>query len=104
MKVIITGPSQGGSLSLVEDAVRFSGYEVTEVVTEGDIAAERYAADRRIKLTRRADLARNRQIAKYADALIAVWDGRSTRTKDIINTARGHGLLVSIHRMEVQDG
>ena len=52
MKVIITGPSQGGSLSLVEDAVRFSGYEVTEVVTEGDIAAERYAADRRIKLTR----------------------------------------------------
>lgn len=40
---------------------------------------------------------RNVQMAEYADALIAVWDGKSRGTKHMIDTAKQHGLQVYIH-------
>lgn len=39
---------------------------------------------------------RNREMANYADALIAFWDGRSTGTRNMIETARELGLKVRI--------
>ena len=41
---------------------------------------------------------RNRQMAEYADALIAFWDGKSRGTKNMIETARKCGLKVTIIR------
>jgi hypothetical protein len=39
---------------------------------------------------------RNEEMAKKGEALIAVWDGESGGTKDMINRARAHGLIVAV--------
>lgn len=49
---------------------------------------------------------RNVEMAKYADALVAFWDGKSTGTKHMIDTAREHKLDVRVKRytMKKRDG
>lgn len=42
---------------------------------------------------------RNRKMAEYADALIAIWDGKSKGTKNMIETATKLGLTVYVHRI-----
>lgn len=39
---------------------------------------------------------RNQRMADYADALIAIWDGKSPGTRDMIARAKKKGLRVSI--------
>ena len=46
---------------------------------------------------KRAGFMRNIQMAEYADALIAVWDGVSSGTRHMINTAQQKGLKVYVH-------
>lgn len=41
---------------------------------------------------------RNAQMAEYADALIAFWDGKSKGTKNMIDTALKEGLEVHVYR------
>jgi hypothetical protein len=36
-------------------------------------------------------------MARYADALVAIWDGRSTGTADMIKKAQKSGLQVWVH-------
>lgn len=43
---------------------------------------------------------RNREMARNADALIAIWDGVSRGTSNMIETANDFGLKVHIHRYE----
>lgn len=43
---------------------------------------------------------RNTQMADYADALIAFWDGKSTGTKNMIDTAKKKGLKVLVYQYE----
>lgn len=43
---------------------------------------------------------RNTQMAEYADALIAFWDGKSTGTKNMIDTAKKKGLKVLVWRYD----
>jgi predicted Rossmann fold nucleotide-binding protein DprA/Smf involved in DNA uptake len=43
---------------------------------------------------------RNKQMAGMADALIAVWDGKSRGTRNMIETAQSMGLKVYVHRYE----
>ena len=40
---------------------------------------------------------RNKQMGDYADALIAVWDGESRGTKNMIDYATKKGLKIHIH-------
>lgn len=40
---------------------------------------------------------RNEEMAKYADALICFWDGKSKGTKNMIERAKSHGLKVKIY-------
>lgn len=40
---------------------------------------------------------RNETMARYADALIAVWDGQSRGTHDMIERAQRYGLLMFIY-------
>lgn len=42
---------------------------------------------------------RNEEMAKNAEALIALWDFRSTGTKMMINYAEQYNLIVSIHNI-----
>jgi hypothetical protein len=46
---------------------------------------------------------RNEQMAKYADMLVAFWDGESPGTKHMIQTALEYGLEVHVHRYELSD-
>lgn len=41
---------------------------------------------------------RNQQMAEYADALLAVWDGKSRGTKDMIDKMTKMGKPVYVHR------
>ena len=81
-----------------------------EIVSGGargaDALGERYAKDRGYKLRvfpadwnkygKRAGYLRNVQMAEYADALIAFWDGKSRGTANMIAEARALGLLVGV--------
>lgn len=42
---------------------------------------------------------RNERMAKFAHALIALWDGQSTGTEHMIRVARANRLLVYVHRI-----
>jgi hypothetical protein len=39
---------------------------------------------------------RNREMAQYADALIAFWDGKSKGTKNMIDEAKKQGLIIKV--------
>lgn len=39
---------------------------------------------------------RNKQMAEYADALIAFWDGKSRGTLNMIQVARAAGIMVKV--------
>lgn len=52
------------------------------------------------KYWKKAGPARNIQMADYADALIAFWDGKSTGTKHMIDTAKKKGLKVAVWKYE----
>lgn len=57
---------------------------------------ERFPADWK-RLKRAAGPIRNGQMADAAQALVAVWDGQSPGTKDMIRKARAKGLKVHVH-------
>lgn len=44
------------------------------------------------ELNRKAGFERNERMACYADALIALWDGQSNGTRDMLERARAHDL------------
>jgi predicted Rossmann fold nucleotide-binding protein DprA/Smf involved in DNA uptake len=43
---------------------------------------------------------RNRQMAEMADALVAIWDGKSRGTKNMIDVATEKGLKVFVYRVD----
>ena len=43
---------------------------------------------------------RNTEMAKNADAVLVIWDGKSTGTKDMIAKARKFGLKSYVHMVE----
>ena len=47
---------------------------------------------------------RNRQMAEYADALIAVWDGKSRGTANMIEEAKKRGLKVFVYNVNEREG
>jgi hypothetical protein len=91
MKVIIAGSRHGVHPLDVYAAIKESGFEITEVVSGGamgvDSLGEAWARQEGIpikqfipdwdRIGKAAGFARNRDMAKYGDALILVWDGES---------------------------
>jgi hypothetical protein len=116
MKVIVAGSRSIRSAAVVNAAIIGSGLEIRELVSGTapgvDRLGERWAASRGIpvkrfpadwsRLGRRGGPLRNEEMACYADALIAVWDGRSPGTADMIWRAYAHGRLVFIHEHSPQ--
>lgn len=110
MKTIIAGSRHITDPTPVRKAIEASKFEITEVVsgmaagvdtigvrlaTQSDIPVAKFPPDWR-KFGKRAGPIRNQQMADYADALIAVWDGRSRGTRDMIGKARRGGLRVFV--------
>lgn len=116
MKTIIAGSRSAldyrDVVRAVRDAETYRGIRITEVVSGGargpDKNGELYAERNGIalmrfppdwaKLGKRAGMVRNHEMGNYADALIAVFDGESPGTTDMIKYARKRGLLVYVHR------
>lgn len=116
MRVIIAGGREvegDKADTLVRDAIANSGWtsEIVEVihgaasgidsaagrVCEGIWTVKSVPADWKTH-GRAAGPIRNRKMAGMADALIAVWDGKSRGTKNMIETAEQMGLRVYVHR------
>jgi hypothetical protein len=117
MKVIIAGSRGINDRKIVEQAINDSSFIITEVVcgmSYGvDAVGRQWAEDNEIPVARfyahwnehgkAAGPMRNRKMAEYADALIAIWDGRSRGTKVMIEEANKKKLLVHVHEIEVDD-
>lgn len=98
MKVVIAGSRTIEEYKQVAEAVTLSGFKISEVVSGGargaDQLGEKYALANCIPFKvffadwdtygKRAGPIRNSQMAKYADAAIVVWDGKSSGSKNMI--------------------
>ena len=104
MKVIIAGSRNLENYLLVAQAMQRCGYNVTEVVsgcaTGVDTLGERWARTNNIPVKempanwnrdgKAAGPIRNREMAKYADAAVIVWDGKSAGTRNMIDEMIRH--------------
>ena len=112
MRVIIAGSRYINDYSEVVAAMRDCGFAATEVVcgmARGvDLLGWTWAQERGLpcrqfpadwaKHGKAAGPIRNREMAKNADALVAVWDGKSRGTADMIRAAREMGLKVFVRK------
>ena len=116
MVVIIAGSRTITDYERVEHAVRKSGFKIAEVVSGGangvDALGEQWAKQHDVACTvmsadwerhgKRAGFLRNKAMADYAahhklrGGLIAVWDGKSHGTGNMIECARAADLQVTI--------
>jgi len=108
VKTIIAGSRSITDIRYIEEAVASSQIEITEIVSGGakgiDTLAITYAQQHHIPLMimranwdqygKSAGFRRNGEMANYADALIAIWDGQSRGTLHMINVAKERGLKV----------
>lgn len=116
MKVIVAGSRGIEDPEVVYRAIEESPFPVTEIVsgtangpdTYGetwamlhDIPVKRMPA-RWDKYGKSAGIKRNERMAAYADALVAVWDGKSRGTKHMIQEAQDADIPT--HVVKVVDG
>jgi len=128
MKVIISGSRDINDPELIEKAIKESGFEITECVcgmapgvdmVSRDIMLARgvpvkecpakwedlshpkavIKTGRYGKYNAAAGPIRNKKMAEYAEALIAVWDGESKGTKGMIELAEEHGLEIHVYNL-----
>ncbi len=113
MKVIVAGSREGFVARNVFEAIEESPFfgKITEIVSGGargvDTDGEYYASCNNLilkrfpakwdELGRGAGFARNSQMADYADALVAVWDGESKGTKHMIETMKARNKPVYVY-------
>jgi hypothetical protein len=119
MKVSIAGSrsiqhlDRAHAMAVLEEAIEDAkelGITITEVVSGGaagvDRLGEEWARKHKISVKRfpadwkkhgkAAGPIRNKAMAEYADALIAIWDGQSKGTWNMMEEAAARGLLVSM--------
>lgn len=117
MKVIIAGGRKITDYELLLRAVLNAGFDITAVVSGGakgaDALGEQFAAEASLpvykfpaewdQFGRAAGPIRNELMAKFGDALIALWDGKSRGTKHMIEQANKHGLRVHVEIVGAQN-
>ena len=110
MKTIIAGGRDFSDIELLTQEIDRLPYTPSEVVCGkargADACGEMYAKINGLTITefpaewekygKRAGYIRNSIMAKYADALIAFWDGESKGTKHMIDLAREECLFVTV--------
>ena len=119
LKTIIAGSRSIKHLSVVERAIEKSGFTISEVVSGRargvDRLGEAWAKQNHVPVKqfpakwqrpdgttdRSAGFRRNTQMAAYAEALIAIWDGKSKGTAHMINSAKKAGLKVFVHKVRL---
>lgn len=115
MKTIIAGGRDITQYSILRMAVGLCPFKVTEVVCGkargADFLGEVYAAVQDIpihyypadwdKHGKSAGYIRNKEMAENAEALIALWDGKSKGTRHMIELAYAWYLDVYIYRVDM---
>jgi hypothetical protein len=110
MKTIIAGSRNISEMYYVETAIALSHFEITELIcgmAPGvDMLAHSYAKMCKIPIIecpadwvkhgKSAGLIRNNEMATKAEGLIAVWDGKSNGTRDMIYKAKNRKLKVFV--------
>jgi len=110
MKTIIAGSRTITDYATVLTAIKNSQFVITEVITglaEGpDTIGMVWGINNHLPIKKfpalwnvygkQAGFLRNIEMLKYADALIAIWDGKSKGTKHTINSAKKFGILTHI--------
>lgn len=110
MRTIIAGSRSCTDMAILLQAVAHCGWSPTVVIsgTAGgaDKLGETWAANEELPVERfpadweahgkRAGYLRNEEMARNADALIALWDGESQGTRHMIDIARRDGLKVFV--------
>lgn len=110
MKTIIAGSRNIAEYTTVEAGIDQLPLIITEVVSGTargvDRLGEQWAEKNNIpvkkfpanwdKYGKRAGYLRNAEMAEYADALVAFWDGESKGTEHMINLAKKAGLVVRV--------
>ena len=111
MKVIIAGGRDFNNANLVTETMNELNIIVSEVVCGdakgADTLGEAWASANGIPVKhypaagdtygRSAGIIRNKQMAEYADFLVAFWDGKSHGTKNMIDTMQKigkHGRVI----------
>lgn len=111
MKVLVCGSRTINEPAVVSRAIEQSGMHPTQIISGGargvDRLAGEYAASQGIEFVeyladwdrygKRAGLMRNYVMVGEADAVIAVWDGKSSGTKHSIELARSCGKPVFVY-------
>ncbi len=126
VKTIIAGGRKGTTRKNVFDAANQCGWDITEVVSGAakgaDTFGEEWAKENSIKIKRfkpdwkdlshpnavvkegpygkydaTAGIRRNKEMGDYAEALVAIWDGKSTGTKNMIEYAKSKNLKVFVY-------
>lgn len=109
-RLIIAGSRSIIDYPTVKDAVDRTPFKPTLVLCGGasgvDALGARWAFENRVPLKyyradwklhgRGAGPIRNTQMAENADALVAIWDGKSPGTRHMIETAARKGLQVVV--------
>lgn len=116
MRLIIAGSRSITDIEHVQQVMRFAvsaGCCLIEVVSGCapgvDQLGEQWAAQNGIpvrqfpadwaRYPRRAGRMRNAEMANYADALVAIWDGASSGTRHMVQTMQALGKPVYIHKV-----
>ena len=120
MRTIIAGSRTIFDYNVIQQAIQQSGFDITQIVSgmaKGvDSLAVDYAKNNGISLASfpakwivdgvyrpQAGYLRNLEMSEHADALIAIWDGKSPGTKHMVDIAIKRGLAVYVFRLD-QEG
>jgi predicted Rossmann-fold nucleotide-binding protein len=111
VRTIIAGGRDVTDPKLLQDALLACGWKPTTVICGGargadtlgkewgkrnDIPVEEFEAEW-AQYGRRAGMMRNAQMAENAQAVIALWDGLSPGTANMITIARARKLKLYVH-------
>lgn len=118
MRTIIAGSRNINNNSIVQTVVTKAARDhdinisvlVCGMAKGVDMLGHRWATANNIKIDgkpanwelhgKRAGYFRNVQMAENADALIAIWDGKSPGTKHMIDIAKARGLKVVVYQLK----
>lgn len=113
MKIIIAGSRDFNDYETLKKVCDFmlSRQDEVEIVSGtargADQLGERYGREKGYPIKqfpadwskgKSAGYLRNEDMAKYADGLIAFWDGKSKGTNHMINLAKKRGLKIKVHK------
>jgi hypothetical protein len=113
MRTILAGSRGLTDPVLLESAISESGFDITLVVSggargvdslgeewarENGIPVERYKPDWK-RFGKGAGVMRNSDLMSKAEALVALWDGKSIGTRDVVRKAQEAGLRVFVKQV-----